>query len=411
MRILWLGHNLAYPPVRGVLQRTFNLLKEASRRCEVHVLAFDQPGTRPSGVNPEDCIYALKKFCKSVEWVPLSQGRRKSGRYWLALRGVALGDPFDIQWLRSHQLAEKLENILQNTRFDVVHFDTLGLAQYRPIVRNAATVLNHHNIESAMMARRASNGSNIFTVRYFRGEAQRLGRAENHWCPKFDVNLVVSHEEDEVLRLAVPGVRTAVVANGADTDYFSPRPDPGGRTLLFCGGLDWYPNADAMRLFFKETWPRLTARIRDVEIYVVGRRPPSWLLQLSAKDGRIHVPGFVSDVRPYFKKATVYVCPIRDGGGTRLKVLDSLAMGVPLVGTPFACSGLTARNGKHVLLAETPERFVHQIQELIGNIGLRRDLAAAGRELVECHYSWKVIGNNLVETYKEACIVRSAANI
>jgi polysaccharide biosynthesis protein PslH len=402
MRILWLGHNLAYPPKGGPLQRNYNLLREASKSSELHVLAFDQPSTRPPGVTPKDCVRALSEFCASVDWVPLSRGVFRGNRYWLVLRGLASSDPFVIPWLQSHEIAQRLRKVLESVPFDVVHFDTLGLAQYRPLIGRSGTTLNHHDIDSSVMARRATNEQNALGRLYWRMEARRLREAEQRWCPRFGVNLVVSQEDEALLTGSLPGIETAVVPNGTDTDYFTPRPDPGGRMLLFCGSLDWHPNREAMQFFFDAIWPRLLHRLPNVEVYVVGRRPPKWLLRLSAMDGRIRVPGFVEDVRPYFRKATAYVCPIRYGGGTRLKILDALAMGVPLIGTSFACSGLSLKEGKHVLIAETPDNFVDQIDRVLSNLTLRMSLATAGREIVEQVYSWAVIGKRLLEAYEVA---------
>jgi glycosyltransferase involved in cell wall biosynthesis len=291
----------------------------------------------------------------------------------------------------------------------VVHFDTLGLAQYRPFVGDCGAVLNHHDLESAMMARRASTELNVLRRHYWQGEARKLRDAEQKWCPKFEANLVVSSEEEALLTTALPGLRTIVVPNGVDTTYFKPRPDRGGRTLLFCGSLDWYPNSDAMKFFFDAIWPRLTSRLPHVRVYVVGRHPPHWLQHLSAIDPRIQVPGFVDDVRPYFNDASLYVCPITEGGGTRLKILDALAMGVPLVATSFACSGLGLQDRRHALLAETPDDFVNQIQVLLSDTALRVRLAAAGRELVERLYSWGVIGQSLLEAYRTAWQSRTLA--
>ena len=407
MRILWLGHNLAYPPKGGVLQRNYNLLREAAKSCEVHVLALDQPATRPLGVTPEDCVRALREFCASVEWVPLPRQLSGTDRYVLALRGLMSRDPMDVLWLRSREMSEKLRKALESSTFDVVHFDTLGLAQYRSFVKTSGAVLNHHNVESSMMSRRAKNGRNIFTSQYFRLESRKILQSERRWCPRFGINIVVSNEEEKVLKDSVPSVETAVVLNGVDIDYFRPRPDPGGRTLLFCGGLNWYPNREAVEFFFDGIWPRLSSRLGNLEVYIVGGTPPKWLQRLSAADDRIHVPGFVEDVRPYFNKATAYVCPITQGGGTRLKILDALAMGVPLIGTPFACSGLSLESEKHVLLAETPDKFVYQIERVLSDGPLRKRLAATGRELVERAYSWSVVGKSLMETYENASHVRS----
>lgn len=404
MRVLWVGHNLAYPPVRGVLQRNYNLLREAAKSCEVHVLAFDQPATRPAGVSAEDSAAALRRFCAHVEWLPLSGGAPGS-RCWLGLRGLVSRNAYDLNWLASRPMAERLRRTLDRIKFDAVHFDTLGLAQYRPLVGGAGTVLNHHNIESSMMAQRSATERRLVPRRYWRWEARKLLRAEREHCPRFALNLVVSPEDGATLAGIAPGIETRTVANGVDTEYFTPRADPGGNTLLFCGGLDWYPNGDAMAYFFDQLWPRISRLRPDVRVVVVGRAPPKWLTDLERSDHRVRVTGFVDDVRPYFREATAYVCPIRAGGGTRLKVLDALAMGMPLVGTTFACSGIPVEDGKHVLLADTPEFFVDQVLRLLADPGLRAGLAARGRDLACRNFSWPVIGRSLILAYREAAAI------
>jgi glycosyltransferase involved in cell wall biosynthesis len=403
VRVLWVGHNLAYPPVRGVLLRNYNLLREAAKKSEVHVLAFDQPRARPPGVSAEDCIDALRKFCTHVEWLPLPSGGSKSP-YWLGLRGLLSRNAYDLNWFASDSMAFRLQSTLDRVKFDTIHFDTLGLAQYRPLVSGAGTVLNHHNIESSMMKHRAETDTRRIPRQYWRWEAQKLLRAERDYCPQFSVNLVVSPEDGETLARHAPGITTRVVANGVDTEYFTPRADPGGNTLLFCGGLDWYPNGDAMVYFFDQIWPLLTRQIPHVRMIVVGRNPPRWLTQLSDTDRRIQVTGFVDDVRPYFKEATAYICPIRAGGGTRLKILDALAMGMPLVGTTFACSGISVQHEKHVLLADTPAAFSEQVLRTLADPVLRANLAAQGRDLVCKDYSWSVVGKSLLLAYEEAAL-------
>ncbi len=404
MRILWVGHNLAYPPVRGVLQRNYNLLREAAKECEVHVLAFDQPATRPPGVSAEDCVDALMKFCAHVEFVSLARGVFKAHPYWLGLRGLLSREPYDVNWLGSRTMADRLQRTLERATFDAIHFDTLGLAPYRTHVSGVGTVLNHHNVESSMMAQRAANESHLVRRHYWRWEAQKLHRAERHYCPQFALNVVVSPEDGDNLASLAPDLETRVVPNGVDTEYFAPRPDPGGKTLLFCGGLDWYPNGDAMVHFFDAIWPRLTRLLPDVRIFVVGRKPPKWLQQLGGSDPRVHVTGFVDDVRPYFREATVYICPIRVGGGTRLKILDALAMGMPLIATAFACSGLSVEHEKHVLLGNNPEAFANQILRALADPVLRTDLATQGRDLVCRDYSWSVVGKSLLLAYRNASL-------
>lgn len=401
MRVLWVGHNLAYPPVRGVLQRNFNLLREAAKVSEVHVLAFDQPATRPAGVSAEDCAEALRQFCTHVEWQPLSGGITRS-RYGLGLRGLVSRNAYDLNWLSSSLLAARLEHTLNRVKFDAVHFDTLGLAPYAGLVNGVGTVLNHHNIESSMMEHRAATESRRIPKLYWRMEARKLLQAERKYCPRFSLNIVVSPEDGATLAGIASGVEIMTVPNGVDTEYFTPRTDTGGKTLLFCGGLDWYPNGEAMAYFFEQIWPSLVSRVPDVRVIVVGRKPPKWLTELGASDNRIRVTGFVDDVRPYFREATAYICPIRVGGGTRLKILDALAMGMPLIGTTFACSGIAVQDEKDVLLADTPEVFVNQVLRVFAEPDLRNALSAHGRELVCQRYSWTVIGKSLSQAYSYA---------
>jgi len=363
------------------------------------VLAFDQPASRPADVAPQEGGHALRSFCASADWVPLAQGAK---RYRIALRGLPSHKPFEFHWLKSRQMTNKFQTLLQRTRFDVVHFDTLGLAQLRHLVRDSGTVLNHHDVQSSLIARRATLESHFLRRQYWKLEATKLRRAEKKWCPRFDVNLAVSKEDEQLLMKSTPHIRSEVVANGVDTDYFTPRPDPGGRTLLFCGSLDMYPSVDAMRYFLKAIWPPLISRQPNIELFLVGRNPPTWLTQLSARDHRIHVPGFVDDVRPYFRKATALVCPIRDGGGTRLKILDSLAMGVPVIGTSFASSGLYLEHQKHLLSADTPDDFVCSVEQVLSDKALRESLSNAALEVVHRHYSWGVIGRSLTAAYDAA---------
>ena len=402
MRILWLGHNLAYPPKGGPLQRNYNLLKEAAKSHEVHALLFDQPASRPASVSPEDCVNALLKFCASVDWVSLPKDPLGVGRYWRAGMAMLTGEPYEFRWLRSREMVSRLRCLVDRLHFDVVHADTLGLAPYVSLVPGAGTVLNHHDIESVLVQRRASSEPGLLWRKFWSLEAAHLLDAERRWCPLFDVNTVVSDDEGLLLQPLCGKSKICVVPNGVDVDYFTPRPDPGGTRLLFCGRLDQLADRGAITYFFDSIWPELSAKMKSIEIDVVGKNPPAWLSELSQRDSRVHVPGFVDDVRPYFQKATVFVCPIMDGGGTRLKILDALAMGMPVVSTTFAASGLALQHGKHLLMADTTETFVASTLRLLSDVVLRQNLAREGLDRVMQMYSWETIGDSLVHAYENA---------
>ena len=250
-------------------------------------------------------------------------------------------------------------------RFDVVHFDTIGLAGYREEVGSLPKILNHHNMESHLLRRRVEFESHPLKRFYYAREAEKLERFQQRVCPEFNVHFTVSEVDRERLLELVPGLRAEVIANGVDVDYFRPSGEaqtPGN--LVMASGMNWFPNRDAVLYMCDEIWPRLCARMPALTWTVVGSSPPQRLLDLAANDSRITVTGFVDDVRPYLDRAEIYLCPMRDGGGTRLKILDALSMSKPIVSTTMGCEGIDITPGLDVLLADTPDEFVEQVARL-----------------------------------------------
>jgi glycosyltransferase involved in cell wall biosynthesis len=311
--------------------------------------------------------------------------------------------PYDVNWLENPELWTYLAALAAAESFDLIHVDTVGLMPYTRLFEGVPVVLNHHNIESQMMWRRAEREPSRWRRRYFRGEARKLESLERAVCPGVAMNLVVSELDAARLREIVAPARISVVDNGVDIHYFDPGPMRGaaGEGLVFAGGMNWYPNREAVLYFSREIWPALLAESPAQRATIIGQNPPPELTA-AARDPRLSVPGFGPDVRPYIGAAAIYICPIRDGGGTRLKVLDALAMAKPLVATGLAVEGLGLQEEVHYLRAETPAEYVHQTRRWEADPALRERLAQAGRERVECRYSWDVIGEKLESAYREA---------
>ncbi len=189
------------------------------------------------------------------------------------------------------------------------------------------------------------------------------------------MNLVVSGLDASRLGDIHPGVRTSVIANGVDVDYFracgEASAEPGH--LIMVSGMNWFPNLDAVLFMTGTIWPALTKVMPDVKLTIVGARPPQSVKSLEARDSRITVTGFVDDIRPYMDRAQVYLCPMRDGGGTRLKILDALSMGKPIVATTIALEGIDVAPEKEVLVGDTPDEFVRQIRHVMNDGALRRE--------------------------------------
>jgi glycosyltransferase involved in cell wall biosynthesis len=250
-----------------------------------------------------------------------------------------------------------------------------------------------------MLLRRAETGPLLRRL-YFRQEGLRLARYERQQCPRFDLNIVCSELDAVRLAESIHLPRVVTIENGVDVDYFQPSDAPADpHKLIFVGTMNWYPNVDAMRFFLSEVWPILTRMEPKMSIDIIGANPPADLLEFARKDPRVKVHGFVDDVRPYLAAAAVYVCPIRDGGGTKLKVLDAFASGVPMVAHPVACEGIAAEDGKHVMFAREAEEFATRIQQLSREEIARRRLSMHARKLVEDRYSVGSIGRRLHQQF------------
>ncbi len=404
MRILWLSHLVPYPPKGGVLQRSYHLLRELARCNEIDLMAFIQRDLfvqRFASVEQglQEAQAALSEFCRNVAFFPIPSERHRYTKHALALASLATPIPYTVNWLRSASFRDAMHAHAARS-YDAIHVDTISLAPYVDALPPLPRVLDHHNIESHMMTRRARVDRNWLKKAYFLQEGVKLRNYERLVGPRFNLHITCSELDSERLRGVSADLRVEEIPNGVDVDYFRPR---GGEEirhrLIFAGSMGWYPNRDAMTYFAEVVWPRLKAVIPDVSMDVVGEGPSDSLLALSKRDENFHVHGFVDDVRPYLERAAVYVCPISDGGGTKLKVLDAFAMAKPMVAHPVACEGIDAREGRHVLFAKTHEEWVSHICALFANDDLRRKLGQAARELVLSQYSYGAIGKKLQQLY------------
>lgn len=403
MKILWLSHFLPYPPKGGALQRSHNLLRQAAIRHEVHLVSLNQGKNLPTPEAVREAIVFLKNICKRVEVFPIPSDSARWRWVMMTMDSYLRSSPYDVNWLTNIDMERYLEKVTKTETFDLVHVDTIGLYPYVSAFSGTPVVLNHHNVESHMMRRRYEKETDRLKKVYFHRESSKLERYEREVCGKCAENLVVSDLDGIRLKENVGDVRFSVIPNGVDVDYFRPNEQNATRRegLIFAGAMDWYPNREAVRFFLKDIWPKLLEEKPDRRATFVGKNPPQILLEAS-KHSAINVPGFVDDIRPYLDRAGIYVCPIRDGGGTRLKILDALAMAKPLVATGLAVEGLDLVEEIHYLKAETAEDFAGQIRRLENDPGLCHSLATAGQRFVQERFSWDVIGEELARTYDNA---------
>jgi glycosyltransferase involved in cell wall biosynthesis len=402
MKILFLSQIVPYPPHGGVLQRGYNLLRELSRRHEIHLLAFIHPDILPDSEAIDNSRAKLLEFLAGVEYFPLRAKSSAVGKLLTFALAAASPLPFSVIAHRSRSFDMRVRRLLSEREFDLLHFDTIALARFKSGRTEPPSVVTHHNIESTLLERRARVEKHMAVRLYIRWQARKLRSYEIRHCPRFDHNIVVSEVDGEELKRMAPGVEVTAVANGVDVEYFSPRGDPGGKSLIYVGGMNMFANRDAVLYFIRTMWPSIKKLHPEAVFTVVGVDPPEELVRRSREDGSIRVTGWVDDVRPHIADAALYVVPLRVGGGTRLKIADAMAMGKAIVSTSIGCEGIALKDGVSAMIADDPDAFVGAVDTLLRHDERRRAMGAAARNLAESSYSWPIQARRLEEAYLAA---------
>jgi glycosyltransferase involved in cell wall biosynthesis len=397
-RLLFLCQTLPYPPDGGVWIRTYHVLRLLSRAFDVTALCFERTpmgGTDPARLT-EASVEALRRFAE-VEVFPIPQRHSRTRFVWDHLRSVARHRVYTTFRYESHAFAGRLEAILRSRDIDLIHVDSLDLAGHLAACGDRPVVCVHHDVTSLQLARRAGIETTEWRRAYLRHQARLTERCEREWCGRVALNVAVSDGDAAVLARIAPGARVTVVPNGVDVDEF--RPDGrAGRGAAYVGGLHWFPNADALQYFAGEILPYLREARPDVPVTWVGSATDEQRRHYAERFA-IDVTGYVDDVRPHMRDAACHIVPLRAGGGTRLKILNSWAMGKPVVSTTIGCEGLDAVDGVNILVRDDPREFAKAMLAMLQDEAAARRLGEAGRATAERQYSWDVIGRGLIDRY------------
>jgi len=293
----------------------------------------------------------------------------------------------------------KALELLALREYQVIQVEDIHMSQYLPQGGCGLKILDMHNIESQFIERFSKIETNILRKLYAYITSKKLKDYEIINSRKFDICLTVSEEERKTFQFYAQHKSIKVVPNGVDLSYFSPsgvEADP--FTLLFLGKLDYRPNIDALQYFIAEIWPLIHSRIPEAKFVIVGKGM-SENLRSSLVSKHVIVKGYVEDIRNVLSICTAVVVPLRYGGGTRIKILEALAMGKPVISSSLGCEGIEILNGKEILVADSPESFAESVIQVLMRQDLRLKLGRMGRELVEEKYNWAKIGENLETIY------------
>lgn len=398
MRILFLTPQLPYPPQKGTALRNWGLIQGLGERHDLSLLSFREPGKR---VIEEP----LASACERIVTVPQPERSRRQ-RLWEMLTA---SQPDMALRLASSTYEQTLRDWLAGSTFDVVQIEGIELAPYLDVIRSAAhdalVVFDDHNCEYLLQQRAfltdLYSPARWPAAAYSFVQWQRLRRYEADICRGADRVLAVSDADANALRRLVPDLDVKVIPNGIDTQAYglgTTRTDQTGNTMIFTGTMDFRPNVDAVLWFAEHVLPLIHAEVPDARFVVVGQRPHRRLAPLGRKPA-ITLTGWVQDVRPYFSEGTVYVAPLRMGGGTRLKLLEAMALGTPIVATSLGAEGYPVQSGDQLILADSPTAFAEGVISLLRDEGLRADLRRSARSFVEERYDWSAIVPGVEDVY------------
>ena len=396
MRILFLSPRLCLPLVTGARLREYYMARALARHAEVTYVSFVQPGCpvpEPSELS----------FFRETRLIPLT------GRYSLPkiAMGLAGRQPLSVLNYTTPEMKSAVAEIGSRERFDLVHVECCHMVEYVGLLSKlwkqpVRAVYNWHNIESEVMQRFAGTVDSLPKKLYAQLTARRLARLED-WILEtgFGHTLCSQREKDELLTTAPRARNLTVIENGVDTERFAPKTAPGARRrLVFVGTMDYYPNIEAAVWFTRKVWPGIRERFPDWQLSLVGSNPKPAVLELR-NEANVEVTGTVPDVRPYYWDAVAAIVPLHTGGGTRLKILEGMAAGVPVVSTTLGAEGLAVTPGRDIDIVDDEAGWLPVLTALGEQGQLWHDRALAGQNLVRTRYDWELLGERLYDEYRE----------
>jgi len=398
MRVLVVDEEIPFPPNSGKRLRTFNLLKHLAQRHEIHFVcrqhegeeSIDREGFEAAGIKTHVVPHPIQK---------------KSGFmfYGSLLKNLFSRYPYSVTSHASSQMIHTLTEKMREKPFDLLHCEwtpyAINLQSFLPF----PSVVVAHNVEAMIWRRNFLLERNPAKKAYIYLQWKKMARFEEKAFASFTKVVAVSEPDKAEIVQWVPSEQVAVVENGVDVDFFRPtKIEQVPYSLVFTGAMDWRPNIDCMLFFLDQVWPKVTQRFPKAILSIVGRNPSPILQERVRNMPAVTLTGTVPDVRPYMDRALVYIVPLRFGGGSRLKILEALAMEKPVVSTSIGAEGLEVVPDQHLLIADDPDEFVRAIARLFEDERLRKEIGGAGKSLVDNKYQWKALAKKLEQVWFDA---------
>jgi len=396
MNLLFLSTRLNYPPVGGHSQRTFNIIRYLSDRHNIFYVAFN----RKNASDEENRRYRqeMLKYCCECHTFDISSEHSKIIFFANLFRSLLTSKPFISYKYKTSQFSDCIKDIISRNRIDYIHFDMLPLTEYKKIAGSRAAILTEHNVEYLRYFRWLPYEKNSLMKIFICLQYLKLKKYEHKRIKEFEKCIVMSENDKKILSEANNTTSFIVIPNGTDTNYFRPEAKSRLNGLVWAGGMTMWPNKDAVTYFTDEIFPLILKKRPETVFNVIGKSPAP-ALKKSPHSKNIITHGFVEDIRPIVANAAVYVAPIRIGSGTKLKILDAMAMAKAVVTTSIGAEGINVTDGRNIFICDEPEIFAARTVQLLNDRKLNKKLSENARKFVEENYSWEVILPKMESVY------------
>ena len=369
-----------------------NLLKQVAQRNRVTFLALETQPTDGEGIEYLRSLGIEAHLVSHTSRLPPITLRSVS-------QSVLKRKPLTVARYELPAFRRAFHSLLETSSFDLIHYEMLHTGQYH-LETHAKSLLSLQNVDSHIWRRLREQTLNPLRKCVFWSQERAFRRYENAMSNRFDLVACASEVDRELMEGICPGLSADVIPNGVDTELYQPsHKDEEESTIIYTGSMDWFPNEDAAIYFIDEILPAIHIKRPNLKFYVVGQFPGERLKRYGNRPGVV-VTGRVEDVKPYIARATVYVVPLRIGGGTRLKILEALAMGKAVLSTSIGAEGLNLTAGDEIMIADESTTFADTVVQLMEDNSLRRKLGGNGRRRVEAEYDWRRIGEYLQGLYE-----------
>jgi sugar transferase (PEP-CTERM/EpsH1 system associated) len=408
VKVLWVKSELLHPVDKGGKIRTLEMLRHLMRDHEVTYVCLASPN------DSQEAFESAREYCHHLVTVPWSEPPRFSRGFYAELaKNVISPLPYVIEKYRQRQMRDWIAREDGRGAFDAVVCDFLSPSANVPEKLRAATVLFEHNVETILWERTFKNEKQPIKRAYFYAQYLKMRAYERELCHRYQAVAAVSTNDAEAIRDMFSVSDVYPVPTGVDVDFFSPLTDPArpGRPqkpareaadLVFTGSMDWMPNEDAILYFADSILPRIAASVPEIKVTVVGRNPTPKLKELAQREPRVVLTGRVDDVRPYIDRSTVYIVPLRVGGGTRIKIYEAMGMARAVVSTTIGAEGLPVKDGEEIILADDPDRFADEVVRLVRDDAARSRIEEAARKAVVERFGWDRATEALVKIIDRA---------